>query len=111
MEARDDIVEGFPFNPGKERVVLIRHSLFEVRESFSLHNRIGIRQLADQLHDNRVFVRINALADMIFNFQRPVVLQKERRKIALEYLRGSLVGCWGKPREGAPERELVRIRV
>ena len=77
--------------------MLIRHSPSEVSESFPLHDYTGTHRLADQPHDNRVFVRINALADMIFKFQRPVVLQKERRKSALEYLWTPLVRCWGKP--------------
>ena len=64
MEAWDDIVEGLLLNPSKERVVLIRHSPSEVSESFPLHNHTSTHRLADQPHDNRVFVRIDALADM-----------------------------------------------
>jgi hypothetical protein len=78
MEAWDNVIEGLPCNRIKERLMVVRHSSLEIPERFSLSDLSRIYQLASQLHDDWIFVRIYALANVIFDFQRPVLLQKQR---------------------------------
>jgi hypothetical protein len=55
--------------------------LVEVLESFSVSDGPDTYQVAYLLHDNWVFVRINALANVILDFKGPVVAQKQGRKL------------------------------
>src|SRR5262245_50532426 len=69
------------FYPIYPKLMLLGHSPSEVFESFSVSDCPETYQLAYSLHDNRVFVRIGALANVILDFQRPVVAQKQGRKL------------------------------
>src|SRR5262249_23276998 len=101
------VVEGMSGKVNKERLMLRWLSPLEVSERFSVIDCPSAHQVADSRHDNGVFVRINALANVIFDFQRPVVAQKHRRKVVLGNLQFFLVRSGCEACQGSPESELV----
>jgi hypothetical protein len=78
MESRDDIVESLLSHMSSKHFMLFGPFSLEVVERISVANVPRDHEFANLLHHYRVFVGIDALPKVIFDLQRPVVLDKER---------------------------------